>query len=107
MFDSFDSLNASSDGFPAVTITVAGMTRRAADDEAEPTSATNNPATRHNPSAGRTTFKRNQSIIELLSQSGNVWAPARSQGFAAEVSESRHAVGLRPQPDLSDKPLGA
>src|SRR5438552_947914 len=35
---------------------------------------------------------------------GNVWAPARSQGFDAELSESRDAVGFRPQPDLADAP---
>src|SRR5712691_10711455 len=98
MFDSFESLNASSDGFPAVTITVAAATRRAADD-AEPTSAANTPTTRHKPSAGRTTFKRNRFIIELLSQSGKRVGPARSQGFDPEVSEPRHAVGLRPQPE--------
>jgi hypothetical protein len=75
MFDSFESLNASSDGFPAVTITVAAVTRRAADEDPEPRRAANNPATRDKPSAGRTTFKRDPFIIELLSRSAKTFGP--------------------------------
>ena len=63
-------------------------TKTPVNDDAEPTMAANSPATRHKPSAGRTTLKRNRFISEFFHNRGYV-RPVREHRPVARQDRRR------------------